>query len=72
MKIKKVSDKEGFSIVLGICKKILNYHVPCKQKYAQGNHLLFINKTLSKEITKRSRLRNKHLKDRSDYNKREF
>ena len=54
------------------CKKVLNYHAPCKQKYAQGNHLPFMNKTISKEIMKRTRLRNRFLKDRNDYNKREF
>ena len=54
------------------CKKVLNYHAPCKQKYAQGNHLPFMNKTIYKEIMKRTRLRNRFLKDRNDYNKREF
>ena len=42
-----------------------------QQKYARENHLIFMNKTLSKEITKRARLSNKFLKDRNDYNKRE-
>ena len=65
-------NEEGFSNFLDICKKNLNYHAPCKQKRARGNHLPFINKTLSKEITKRTRLRNKFLKDGNDYNKREF
>ena len=63
---------EGFSNFLDICKKNLNYYAPCKQKYARGNHLPFINKTLSKGIMKRTRLRNKFLKNRNDYNKREF
>ena len=31
-----------------------------------------MNKTLSVEIMKRTRLRNKFLKNRNDYNKREF
>ena len=31
-----------------------------------------MNKTLSKELMKRTRLRNKFLKNRYDYNKREF
>ena len=63
---------EGFSNFLDICKKNLNYYAPCKQKYARGNHLPFINKTLSKEIIKRTRLRNKFLENSNDYNKREF
>ena len=66
------ANEEGFSNFLDICKKILNYHTPCKEKYARGNHLPFINKTLSKEVMKRTRLRNKFLKDRNDCNKREL
>ena len=31
-----------------------------------------MNKTLSKEIMKRTRLRNKFLKNRNDYNKKDF
>ena len=65
-------NEEGFSNFLDICKKNVNYHAPCKQKYARGNHLPFMNKTLSKEIMKRTRLRNKFLKNKNDYNKREF
>ena len=67
-----IDENDGFSNFLDIRKKILNYHVPCKQKYARGNQLPFINKTFSKEIVKRTRLRNRFLKDRNDYNKREF
>ena len=51
-------NEESFSNFLDICKKILNYHEPCKQKFPRGNHLPFMNKTLSKEIMKRTRLRN--------------
>ena len=58
--------EEGFSNFLDICKKILNYRAPCKQKYARGNDLPFINKTFSKEIMKRTRLSNTFLKDIND------
>ena len=34
-------------------------------EYARGNHLPFMNKSLSKQIMKRTRLRNKFLKDRN-------
>ena len=27
-------NEEGFSNILDICKKNLNYHAPCKQKHA--------------------------------------
>ena len=42
-------NKEGFSNFLDICKKNVNRHAPSKQKYQRGNHLPFINKTLSKK-----------------------
>ena len=61
-------NEERFSI----CRKILNYYAPCKEKYVPGNHLPFINKTLFKEIMKRNRLGKKFLKDRNDYNQRGF
>ena len=38
-------------------------------EYARGNHLPFMNKSLSKEIMKRTRLRNKFLKDRNKEDK---
>ena len=67
-----IDENEGFSIFSDICKKILNYHAPCKQKYALGNHLPFKSKTLSKEIMKETRFRNKLLKYRNDHSKREL
>ena len=65
-------NEKDFSNFLDICKKNVNDHAPCKQKYVRGNHLPFMNKTLSKEIMKRTRLRNKFLNNKNDYNKREF
>ena len=38
---------------------ILEKHAPTKKKYVRANQVPFITKTLSKEIMKRSRLRNK-------------
>ena len=46
--------------------EIVNQHAPCKQKHVQGNHLIFMNKTLSKEIMTCTRLRNEFLKNRSE------
>ena len=40
-----------------------------KKKYIRGNQRPFINKHISKEIAKRSRLRNKFLKTRNDTDK---
>ena len=39
---------------------------PCNQKYTRGDHLPFMNKTIAKEITERTKLRNKFLKNRMD------
>ena len=46
------------------------WHEPRKKKYARGNHLPFMNKTLSKEIMKRTKLCNKFLKGRTDESKK--
>ena len=53
---------------------ILEKHAPTKKKYVRANQASFITKTLSKEIMKRLRLRNKFLNtkidiDRKAYNK---
>ena len=50
----------------------LDRYAPCKQKYTRGNHLPFMNKTISKEIMKRTRFRNQFLKTRTDENKSRY
>ena len=45
---------------------------PCKQKYTRGNHLSFMDKTVSKEIMKRTRLRNQFFKNRTDESKSRY
>ena len=52
-------DDRGFNDFFEICQVILDQHAPRKQKYARGNHMPFMNKTISKEIMKRTQLRNK-------------
>ena len=49
--------------------KILDNHTPLKKKYVRGNHSPFMNKSLSKAIMIRTRLRNIFLKDRGEENK---
>ena len=46
----------------------LNSFAPIKKKYARGNQMLFMTKSLSKEIMTRSRLRNKYLKQKTKEN----
>ena len=58
------SDK-SFIKFLGVCKEALNIYAPLKKKYIRGNNYPLMNRILSKEIMKRSRLRNKFLKSKS-------
>ena len=55
-----------------MCQSTLHQHEPRKQKYARGNHMPFMNKTLSKEIMKRTKLRNKFLKERTHESKKRY
>ena len=48
---------------------ILNRHAPLKKKYMRANNQPFMNKTLSKAVMNRSRLRNKFLKNPDNTNK---
>ena len=43
-----------------------------KKKYIRGNNSSFMNRILSKEIMKRSRLRNKFLKSKSEADKKNY
>ena len=57
---------ESFAVA---CNKILDNHAPLKRKYVRGNHSSFMNKSLSKAIMVRTRLRNTFLKNKSEQNK---
>ena len=54
------------------CNKILDNHAPLKKNYVRGNRSPFMNKSLSKAIMVRTRLRNIFLKNRSEENKINF
>ena len=58
--------------LLSIDMDTLDRYAPCKQKYTRGNHLPFLNKTISKEIMKRNRFRNQFIKNRTDENKSRY
>ena len=47
----------------------LNTFTPIKKKYARGNQMSFMIKSLSKEIMTKSRLRNKYLKHKTEENR---
>ena len=50
----------------------LDKHAPTKKRYARANQAPYMNKKLSKEIMKRSRLRNKFLNTRSDLDRKAY
>ena len=49
--------------------EILDKHAPLKTKYIRANDQPFVTKELRKEHMKRSRLRNKYLKNKTETNK---
>ena len=57
---------------LNIFTEILNKHAPMKQKYLRANQERFMTKDLHKASMKRSRLRNKFLRDRTDISREEY
>ena len=50
----------------------LDKHAPLKKRYVRANQFPFMNKKLSKEIMKRSRLRNKCLNKKSDIDRKAY
>ena len=48
---------------------ILDKHAPRKQKFIRANNSNFVTKSLRKAIMKRSKLRNKYLRERKQENK---
>ena len=60
---------ESFKNFTSSCSVILNKHAPQKKKYVRGNQSHFMNKTLSKAIMQRSKLRNLFLKKRTEENR---
>ena len=51
------NDDDGFTSFIATCMETVNQYAPCKQKHVRGNHLPIMNKTLSKEIMTRLRLK---------------
>ena len=59
----------SYDIFENICIRVLNRHAPLKNKYIRANNSPFMNKTLSKAVMTRSRLRNKFLRNPNEVNK---
>ena len=66
------NNDDAFTGFIETCLETVNQHPPCKQKHVRGNHLPFMNKTLSKETMTRTRLRNEFLKNKTEENKRKY
>ena len=62
----------GCSTFETVCVDVLNRHAPLKKKYIRANNSPFMNKTLSKAVMNRSRLRNKFLKNPTAENRTNF
>ena len=63
---------EKFENFTSSCNIILNEQAPQERKYVRGNQSPFMNKTLSKAIMQRSKLRNIYLKNRTEENRNNY
>ena len=64
----EISNDDYIDLVMNI----FNRHAPLKQKYVRANDCPFITKSLRKEHMRRSRLRNRYLKESSEDNARDY
>ena len=65
-----IKNDYGFEKFCNITLKALDKYAPRKAKHARGNQMPFMTKDLSKNIMKRSRLRNKYLKNNNEENRK--
>ena len=65
-----VNNDYGFEKFCNITLKTLDKYAPRRSKHARGNQMPFMTKDLSKNIMKRSRLRNKYLKNNNEENRK--
>ena len=70
----KLCDQQNvpFKILKESANIILDKHTLLKKRYVRANQSPFMNKTLSKEIMKRSRSRNKFLNTKSDIDRKAY
>ena len=61
-----------FDIFKAILNQAIQKHAPIKQRYVRANQAPFINKTINKEIMKRSWLRNKFLNTKRDIDRKAY
>ena len=63
------NNEKGFERVCNVSINVLNLHAPRKKDFSRGNQMPSLAKDISKEIMKRSRLRNRFLKNKSIENR---
>ena len=61
-----------FDIFKAVLSKAIQKHAPIKQRNLRANEAPFINKTINKEVMKRSRLRSKFLNIKSDIDRKAY
>ena len=66
------SDRYSFRTFKNVIDHSLKKHAPLKKRYVRANQAPFMNKKINKEIMKRSRLRNKFLKSKTDVDRRAY
>ena len=64
-----VNNDYGFEKFCNFTLKTLNKYAPRKKKHARGNQMPVMTKDFSKNIMKRSRLRNKYIKNNNEENR---
>ena len=67
-----VNGSIDYDIFENICVDLINRHAPLKEKHMRANNSPFMNRTLSKAVMTRSRLKNKFLKDPNDENRANY
>ena len=68
----KYNEPLKFESFKNIVDKILEKHALMKKRFVRANQAPFVNKKISKEIMKRSRLRNKFLHSKSDIDRKAY
>ena len=61
-----------FNLLKAVLNEAIQKHAPIKQRYVRANQAPCINKTINKEIMKRSWLRNKFLNTKSDIDRKAY
>ena len=67
--MENLDTNNGLEKFIVVCVKTLDRFAPYKKKHLRGNNMPFMNKSLSRVFMRRSQLRSKYLKKRSETNR---